>query len=72
VARGLLQIAQQYSAALDVKSWLTVFETMQRVEIIVSERLQLNGQKKKDKLTFNADGVQQIINFEELKNRVHD
>jgi hypothetical protein len=44
---------------LDVKSWLIVLETMQKVESLVNERLQLNGlQKKKDKLTFNADGVQ--------------
>jgi hypothetical protein len=28
---------------LDVKSWLIVLETMQKVESLVNERLQLNG-----------------------------
>ena len=61
VARSLLQMASNLSSVLDVKSWFIVLETMQKVESVIIERLQLNGLQKhrasKDKPTFNLEGL---------------
>ena len=74
VARSLVSVASSLCQVLDVKSWFIVLETMQKVESVIVERLQLNGLHKtrgqKDKPTFNLEGLQQIINFEELKQKV--
>ena len=50
---------------------------MQKIESVLIERLQTNGQQKtsrsqKEKPIFNQDGNQQIINFEEIKNKVNE
>ena len=43
VTRSLLDIAFTLHGVLDVKSWSIILETMQKVECVITEKLQLNG-----------------------------
>jgi len=46
---------------------------MQKIENVINKKLQIHGfVQRKDRPTFNQDGNQLIINFEELKKKVDD
>lgn len=47
VTRSLLEIANKQHSVLDVKSWSIILETMQKVECVMTEKLQLNGMQKR-------------------------
>lgn len=57
ISKTLMNVSHSLCHVLDVKSWFIILETMQKIESVVNEKLQLNGFYKKggqkDKPTFN-------------------
>ena len=46
---------------------------MQKIENVIDKKLQVHGLvARKDRPTFNQDGNQLIINFEDLKKKVEE
>ena len=43
ICNTLLNISNQLCHVLDVKSWFLILETMQKIETVVNEKLQVNG-----------------------------
>ena len=73
ICKTFFNIAHCLCHILDVKSWYLILETMQKIEAVINQKLQVHGfTKQADRPTFNQDGCQQIINFQELKRKVDD
>ena len=71
ICKTFFNIAHCLCHVLDVKSWFLILETMQKIENVINKKLQVHGLvARKDRPTFNQDGNQLIINFEELKKKV--
>ena len=71
ICKTFFNIAHCLCHILDVKSWYLILETMQKIETVTNQKLQVHGfTKQADRPTFNQDGCQQIINFQELKRKV--
>jgi hypothetical protein len=70
VCKSLLNISHCYGAILDVKSWYSIFETLQKVEKVITKKLHLmvgTLEKYQNRPIFNKDGNQTLVNFSELR-----
>ena len=47
ISKTLMNVSHCLCHVLDVKSWFIILETMQKIESVVNEKLQLNGFYKK-------------------------
>ena len=73
ICKTFFNIAHCLCHILDVKSWFLILETMQKIENVINKKLQVHGLvSRKNQPTFNQDGNQLIINFEDLKKKVED
>ena len=73
ICKTFFNIAHCLCHVLDVKSWFLILETMQKIEAVINQKLQVHGvRQSKDRPAFNQDGNQLIINFDELKRKVEE
>ena len=57
ICKTFFNIAHNLCHILDVKSWYLILETMQKIESVINQKLQVHGFARwADKPTFNQDG----------------
>ena len=70
ICKTILNISHCLYHILDVRSWFTILETMQKIELIIKHKLHAGGHQLEKKPSFNQKGNQTLLNFNDLKDSV--